>query len=903
MYALLRSHLARAAWTLALGFAATSAGAQTPGLVISEYLANPSGSDTAQEYVELVATRAIDFATTPYTVVFNNNGAATANGWRAGAALTYAFAITSGTVAAGDVVYVGGSGMAPTGTKLRTIDITTTGGDGGIGAAAATAGVLGNGGTNADGIAVFDVAVASLTSSSVPVDAIFFGTGIGSAVVSSGTAGYELPINDRYSGGKLQSTSFFALEPANGTPTHATGTLNTATGTWTTQRTWANAAASATSTITLVAGTPTPNLSINDVTANETDTGTTTFTFTVSLDAPAGAGGVTFDIATADDTAQDDTPATEDNDYVARSLTCQTIATAGQTYTFDVTVNGDNVYETDSQQFFVNVTNVTGATVTDGQGVGTINDDDPYPTLTATTTTSVTEGDSGNTAVNITYTLSNPADDDATIEVGTADGTATTADNDYTQGSSGTSIPAFATSVVYTGVAVVGDTTPEPDQTFEATVDNYYIGPGRLRPSGDPLPSTTITILDDDTTPAEFSIDSVSLTEGDVGTTNATFTVTLTAPLLRGGGPSYSVDYATAPGTATTGADFTATGGSLTFNASGTQTITVPVVGDLLDEPDETFTVTLSNASVNAVIVSATGTGTINDNDATPALSIDSVGANEGDVGTSNLTFTVTLDAASGQTVSVGYATADATATTGDNDYAAASGTLTFNPGVTSQTLSVAINGDTTVEPNETFLVNLSNAVNATFASTQGTGTIQNDDASADLSISVTDSPDPVNPGQNLTYVVTLTNAGPSNADGTSFVLPLPAGTTFVSLAAPGGWNCTTPTVGANGTVNCNDIVLRAAASSAKMGVGNAQFTIVANVDSSVAPGTLLTSSLTSTSGTSDPNGANNVATATTLVAAGFVPTTPVPATDTRMLAVLALLVFALAAPVLRRNP
>ena len=120
---------------------------------------------------------------------------------------------------------------------------------------------------------------------------------------------------------------------------------------------------------------PAPNLTINNVTLNEGNAGPTTFTFTVSLSAPAGAGGVTFDIATADGTAQDDNPATEDNDYVQKSLTGQTILAGSSTYTFDVTVNGDIAVEPD-ETFFVNVTNVTGANITDGQGLGTITNDD-----------------------------------------------------------------------------------------------------------------------------------------------------------------------------------------------------------------------------------------------------------------------------------------------------------------------------------------------------------------------------------------------------------------------------------------------------------------------------------------------------------------------------------------------
>ncbi|WP_066649320.1 MULTISPECIES: beta strand repeat-containing protein [Sphingomonas] len=125
---------------------------------------------------------------------------------------------------------------------------------------------------------------------------------------------------------------------------------------------------------------PLPNLTINDVTAAEGNSGTTTFTFTVSLSAPAPAGGVTFDIATADGTA------TGGSDFVARTLTSQTILAGASTYTFDVTVNGDTTFEP-NETFVVNVTNVTGATVSDGQGQGTITNDDtaPAPTLVSST--------------------------------------------------------------------------------------------------------------------------------------------------------------------------------------------------------------------------------------------------------------------------------------------------------------------------------------------------------------------------------------------------------------------------------------------------------------------------------------------------------------------------------------
>ncbi|HAF12607.1 MAG TPA: hypothetical protein DCK99_02670 [Blastocatellia bacterium] len=120
---------------------------------------------------------------------------------------------------------------------------------------------------------------------------------------------------------------------------------------------------------------PTPALSVSDVSQNEGNNGTSTFTFTVSLSIPALAGGVTFDISTTDATAHDHDPATEDNDYLPRSLATQTIPEGTQTYTFNVTVNGDTLVEPD-ETFFVNVTNVSGANVADSQGQGTIQNDD-----------------------------------------------------------------------------------------------------------------------------------------------------------------------------------------------------------------------------------------------------------------------------------------------------------------------------------------------------------------------------------------------------------------------------------------------------------------------------------------------------------------------------------------------
>jgi hypothetical protein len=116
------------------------------------------------------------------------------------------------------------------------------------------------------------------------------------------------------------------------------------------------------------------DLSVSDVTQSEGDAGTTQFAFTVSLDAPAPAQGVTFNIATQDGTATD-----ANNDYEPNSATGATIPEGQSEYQFNVTVNGDTADEP-NETFFVNITNPTNATIADGQGTGTILNDDSPPT-------------------------------------------------------------------------------------------------------------------------------------------------------------------------------------------------------------------------------------------------------------------------------------------------------------------------------------------------------------------------------------------------------------------------------------------------------------------------------------------------------------------------------------------
>ena len=145
-----------------------------------------------------------------------------------------------------------------------------------------------------------------------------------------------------------------------------------------------------------------------------------------------------------------------------------------------------------------------------------------------------------------------------------------------------------------------------------------------------------------------------------------------------------------------------------------------------MDEANETFTVGLSNPA-NATIADGSGQGTITDDDAAPTLSIDDVSVTEGNAGTTTATFTVSLSAASGKTVTVDWATADDDALQ-PLDYTAGSGTLTFVPGDTSETFAVTVNGDLVAELDETFRATLSAPSDATLADATGIGTIVDDE-------------------------------------------------------------------------------------------------------------------------------------------------------------------------------
>ncbi|NUQ62290.1 MAG: hypothetical protein HUU20_07365, partial [Pirellulales bacterium] len=457
-----------------------------------------------------------------------------------------------------------------------------------------------------------------------------------------------------------------------------------------------------------------PVLSIADVTMAEGNSGTKTFTFTVSMSG-SNPSGASVDYQTINWSAT-----TADNDYVAASgaLTWSPGDTSPKT--IDVTVNGDTTSEPD-ETFYVVLDMADGADLLDGLGQGTISNDDFVPTLSMNNAW-ILEGDSGTQTLTLTVNVSGTNPSGASVNYRTADETATTADNDYVAASGKLTWAPGDTSSRTISVTVNGDTTFEGSDSF---LVELFGGSGVILPL---FPARGTIENDDD---AFFSIDDVSVSEGDSGTKTFTFTVSFSGGIYA---RFANIDYATADGAATTaGNDYVAASGKLTWVAGdpSPKLVSVTVNGDTTYEPDETFYVNLSRPR-GGVISDGQGTGLIRNDDASPlpALSIDDAGITEGDSGTKTLTFTVSMSGSNPSGASVNFATADGAATTAGNDYLAAAGSLTWAAGDTAaKSISVTVNGDTAFEPNETFYVDLSGPAGANISDSQGLGTIQNDDA------------------------------------------------------------------------------------------------------------------------------------------------------------------------------
>ncbi|MCP4657330.1 MAG: hypothetical protein GY856_18115, partial [bacterium] len=325
-----------------------------------------------------------------------------------------------------------------------------------------------------------------------------------------------------------------------------------------------------------------------------------------------------------------------------------------------------------SETFLLSLASAEHAVLPAGPAVGTILDDDPPPEVSIADVT-VTEGDSGNVSAVFTLSLSGASGREITVDYQSAEGTAAST-LDYLT-ASGNVVFAPGTTSQTVAITVLGDVLDEPDETFRVVLSNPV---NVVVADGEALG----TIVDDDD-PPKVSIDDVSVVEGDAGTNAAVFTLTLAGT----SGFDVAVDYLAVDGTAQAGSDYLVADGTVTFPAGSlSATVTVELLGDVVDEYDETFRVELTNPQ-HALLGDGVGEGTIVDDDEA-LVRIDDVEIDEGDAGTTEAIFTVELTRPSEREVSVEYVTVAETAAAGD-DYVTAGGTLVFTAGTTAQAVAV----------------------------------------------------------------------------------------------------------------------------------------------------------------------------------------------------------------------
>ena len=324
----------------------------------------------------------------------------------------------------------------------------------------------------------------------------------------------------------------------------------------------------------------------------------------------------------------------------------------------------------------------------------------------------VAEGDSGTSGAVFAVTLSKASEETVTVAYATADGTAV-AGEDYLA-ASGTLTFAPGTTSQQVVVTVTGDSAVEADETFTVGLSN---------PVGARLAavSATATITNDDVAASDDVAANDDVSASPAGTTTAITWAWGDRSVLEFDPGADKLDFGwMGPGN---------------FDVSEDSGSTVIAIVD----NNQSYTLrglALARMQVGNILARDARTigkwqGLIADAQVgDPAVSIADAAVAEGDSGTSGAVFAVTLSKASEETVTVAYATADGTAVAGE-DYLAASGTLTFAPGTTSQQVVVTVTGDSAVEADETFTVGLSNPVGARLAAVSATATITNDDAAA----------------------------------------------------------------------------------------------------------------------------------------------------------------------------
>ncbi|WP_071191885.1 Calx-beta domain-containing protein [Trichormus sp. NMC-1] len=352
-----------------------------------------------------------------------------------------------------------------------------------------------------------------------------------------------------------------------------------------------------------------------------------------------------------------------------------------------------------------------------------LDDDAAVVTLTVNPASVLEDG-----ATNLVYTFTRTGNTATALTVNYGVSGTATLNNDYVQ-TGAASFTSTAGSITFASGASTAtltinpttDTTLESNETIALTLApnaNYAIGTAG---------AVTGTIVDDDT--AVIPIITVAATDANAAETATgvtpnpgVFTLTRTGSTTN----ALTVNYTNA-GTASNGTDYSNLPGSVTFAAgSATATVTVNPIDDTITEVTETAIFNLAAGTGYTLGTATSATVNIADNDF-PLVTInlsDNQTIVEGRTSSQNVSYTVTLSDTSNQTITVQYATSNGTAIAGQ-DYTGKTGTLTFNPGVTSRVINIPIVNNFINEANETFTLSLTSPTNASLGTkTSATTTI-----------------------------------------------------------------------------------------------------------------------------------------------------------------------------------
>ena len=530
--------------------------------------------------------------------------------------------------------------------------------------------------------------------------------------------------------------------------------------------------ASASDTFTVI-DNDSASLSINDITVTENHHGHTFANLTVTLDTAVDVP-VTIDVDTADSTATSATTGNSgDQDYVALDSTATFAGTAGETQTVTVQINGDNVVEA-TEQLLVDLSNIVAngreadISFSDAQGAITIENDDSATVSIVESSTG--DEDSGNRTLAVT--LSNPVDLDVSVDVDTADGTATTAGGDYDALDTALTFSNATGATLSQTVEVVvnSDSTVELDEALTAVLSSLSAG-GRDVTLGNT--TTDITLSNDE---------SATISVNDVTVDESAGTATLTVTLSHDVDVDVAIDADTADSTATASAqgtlasDYDSVDETKTFTAgsgaNATQSVVVTINDDSIVETNELLNVVLSGlaASGRAVTVSDdSGAVTVNNNDSSSlsvALTTDPGTLTE-DSG--SVTFTVSMSNPVAVPVTSLFGAVNPLMPGSYDDFAGGAGSVTWDKYESAdQTFTLEVADDAVVELDETFNVQLFGLDAGTIAEfdndlvtiggqTASFTVIDNDSAGVSVSdVSVTEGDD----GHSLaTFTLTLDTA------------------------------------------------------------------------------------------------------------------------------------------------